>query len=847
MESDTCAVSEIIGAVLLLAITIGIFSVVYVSVLSAPVEEVHITPVIMGEIIQTNVILEHQGGVSLLFTDISIDLDSGAQSYSKRIIEDHNNNGYWEIGDRVIYEFDTFENETISVTIIDTSLNRILLTGILREGYPVVLETYVEPLSSYEYTTEPVNVTAVNLTPVDSINLWYQYSENNLSWGSWTDYSNLTNGTGGWDWEFPFPDHYGYYRFYSIGHYEGQSETPPTQAEASCYYNPPFSINTFVNPINPYIQEDNPININATGDRRLQNVTLYYRFSTDNTTWDVTPVETYDSIGEIRMIPNVGSTWTRIHFWNTYTSAVVVCINNLVSKNDPEACVRMSNVTTSYCDIKLQNPRNKHTVVAENVYVLVMEEGIHNLTDGRHLEAWKFLCSSYPDYKGVNYVGVNRGYSRSYSNPRVFAQIMSYNDSQWSVPLLTNGKVSNPPSSSSLYINRQVGEDTSTARLPETIGYIVIESGSGTNNNMSYSVQRTSDYIDGVDNDGRQVTLGGTYSTGIASLVGLDGGDGGWAVLMGSTPISTYIWLAIDEDTIRDTERKHTSEQVDYWVFSAEGNITSNTTHTTGQWMRKWNSTTNPATTYPWSWEFNLPNGTGFYEFYSIGANTTTEETPPSQADAQCFYMDSGELNNRQAQWHFNEDYGSIASDAVGYMNGNIIGASWTTGVYESALLFNGIDETVDIQNDSSYHVNNTFSFEAWVYLTEQKTSKILQNGDWDGHGLGQDIWNGWNGRVYIDGDGGYAVYWGDGQPDLNTWYHLVVTYDGSMLRLYVNGEEKDNESVTGTPKDNHRGIFIASDNNNQKFFHGRIDEPTIYTRTLNSAEVLMRYEEYRP
>ena len=50
----------------------------------------------------------------------------------------------------------------------------------------------------------------------------------------------------------------------------------------------------------------------------------------------------------------------------------------------------------------------------------------------------------------------------------------------------------------------------------------------------------------------------------------MDGGDGGWAALMGSNPVPASggsIDLSIDEDQIRDSERKHTTEQVAYFVI----------------------------------------------------------------------------------------------------------------------------------------------------------------------------------------------------------------------------------------------------------------------------------------
>ncbi|MHC4400846.1 MAG: hypothetical protein ACYTG0_14310 [Planctomycetota bacterium] len=58
----------------------------------------------------------------------------------------------------------------------------------------------------------------------------------------------------------------------------------------------------------------------------------------------------------------------------------------------------------------------------------------------------------------------------------------------------------------------------------------------------------------------------------VASQVAMDGGNGGWAVLYGSDPITptgSTLKLAIDEDQAKDSERKHTTEQVASFVTFA--------------------------------------------------------------------------------------------------------------------------------------------------------------------------------------------------------------------------------------------------------------------------------------
>ena len=61
-----------------------------------------------------------------------------------------------------------------------------------------------------------------------------------------------------------------------------------------------------------------------------------------------------------------------------------------------------------------------------------------------------------------------------------------------------------------------------------------------------------------------------TPTTAVASMAGMDGGNGGWPVLYGSDPVSAGgLRLAIDEDTLLDSERSHTTEQVGFIAFDA--------------------------------------------------------------------------------------------------------------------------------------------------------------------------------------------------------------------------------------------------------------------------------------
>ncbi|MFO7901895.1 MAG: LamG-like jellyroll fold domain-containing protein, partial [Pirellulaceae bacterium] len=56
-------------------------------------------------------------------------------------------------------------------------------------------------------------------------------------------------------------------------------------------------------------------------------------------------------------------------------------------------------------------------------------------------------------------------------------------------------------------------------------------------------------------------------------------------------------------------------------------------------------------------------------------------------------------------------------------------------------------------------------------------------------------------------------------------WYHLGVTYDGSVIRYYINGVEDASASVSGGLSSTSFGWGIGDDGNNAHFFDGVVDE----------------------
>ena len=289
---------------------------------------------------------------------------------------------------------------------------------------------------------------------------------------------------------------------------------------------------------------------------------------TNTPTATATPPPSNGATLEIGTVSGVGSTWQTVNLAHSYTSMVVVASPNYSSSTAP-AVVRIQNAAGSSFEVRV-DPAGNTAVSNVTVHYMVVEEGVYTQAqDGVTMEAIKYT-STVTD-ENNSWIGEPRSYSNSYTNPVVVGQVMSYNDSNFSVFWNRGSSRNIPPSSTTLYVGKEVGEDLNVARANETIGYIVIEAGSGLIDGISYSAALGADSIRGVGNSpAYNYNISGLSSASVAIVTqaAMDGANGGWAILYGANPLSaTTLSLAIEEDQISDSERKHTTEQIGYIVF----------------------------------------------------------------------------------------------------------------------------------------------------------------------------------------------------------------------------------------------------------------------------------------
>ncbi len=205
-----------------------------------------------------------------------------------------------------------------------------------------------------------------------------------------------------------------------------------------------------------------------------------------------------------------------------------------------------------------------------------------------------------------------------------------------------------------------------------------------------------------------------------------------------------------------------------------------------------------------------------------------------------------GLSNGLILNWAFDETTGNVVADSSGNGNqGTFFNAvSQGTGVSGSAAVFDAWGELVKVSSNSALNPATAITLAAWIDQSGQliicKGSEQQQyhlKGEWNGITFGAKIngaWKFYTGLTPIN--------------NLPQWRHVVGTYDGSTMRVYVDGVEiGTGKAVSGILSPSSGDFVIGGQATSGKSYMGSIDDVRVYNRALNSGEISALYNSFPP
>ena len=72
----------------------------------------------------------------------------------------------------------------------------------------------------------------------------------------------------------------------------------------------------------------------------------------------------------------------------------------------------------------------------------------------------------------------------------------------------------------------------------------------------------------------------------------------------------------------------------------------------------------------------------------------------------------------------------------------------------------------------------------------------------------------------------------------LNAWSHLAATFDGAVVRLFVNGVQVGSLGFSGSMAASTGCVAVGGNSVWGEWFAGLIDEVRVYNRALSASEI---------
>lgn len=165
---------------------------------------------------------------------------------------------------------------------------------------------------------------------------------------------------------------------------------------------------------------------------------------------------------------------------------------------------------------------------------------------------------------------------------------------------------------------------------------------------------------------------------------------------------------------------------------------------------------------------------------------------------------------------------------------------------------FDGVDDAFGMFGLGDWYdaMGKSYTIEAYIYVANRPTSGYVNHfSNQQSGGFGFEYKS--DGKMYF-----YANSGETSKPSAaiapGAWYHIVGTYDGANVKLYINGQLKSTVAATGVLKRPHRGncehIVIGGDTTMGAascFANCKVATANLYSDALSAGQVQSLYNAY--
>jgi hypothetical protein len=195
---------------------------------------------------------------------------------------------------------------------------------------------------------------------------------------------------------------------------------------------------------------------------------------------------------------------------------------------------------------------------------------------------------------------------------------------------------------------------------------------------------------------------------------------------------------------------------------------------------------------------------------------------------------------------------GNANDESGNSSNGLINGCTFSTdrhGTPNSALFFNGLTDNVKVANNSQLNFTNSMSINFWMKPTEifQREAFPISHGSWENRWKVSIVNPKVRWTIRTDNPSSNGIKDLDSETGLSkdSLYNITVTYSGSDMEIFINGELDAFTSWSGQLRTTTYDLMIGQrlPNDFNYNYKGILDDIRIYDYALNLDEISDLYD----
>jgi hypothetical protein len=232
----------------------------------------------------------------------------------------------------------------------------------------------------------------------------------------------------------------------------------------------------------------------------------------------------------------------------------------------------------------------------------------------------------------------------------------------------------------------------------------------------------------------------------------------------------------------------------------------------------------------------------------AVGRDSFTFKVSDGTSDSNVATMSVTILpaSGERGIWLMDEGSGTTILDGSGLANNGALqgSATWGTGYQGFSLHLAGVADYALVANDATLNISGPLTIAAWVKPERVATQYLVKKGILNGGSGGYELSLSSSGKAFVrlnqaTSGNTYRIDSITSYPTSGTaWIHLAATYDGTTLRLYVNGVQEGAIAGPASIATNHGALGIGAQSDGASPLKGALDAVRLYARALSAAEI---------